>query len=108
MSEQPQGEGWWQAPDGRWYPPRPGPPTTNALALTSLVCGLVGLATFNFPPGAVVSILAVVFGHVALRQIRQAPIPPRGRGLAVAGLVLGYVGIVLAILFWVWFLGWAG
>ncbi|MGI5130895.1 hypothetical protein ACQEVB_29100 [Pseudonocardia sp. CA-107938] len=28
MSQQPQGPGWWQAPDGRWYPPRPpqGPP----------------------------------------------------------------------------------
>jgi hypothetical protein len=29
MSQQPQGAGWWQATDGRWYPPqppRPGPP----------------------------------------------------------------------------------
>ena len=29
MSQQPQGPGWWQANDGRWYPPqpqRPGPP----------------------------------------------------------------------------------
>jgi hypothetical protein len=79
----------------------------NALALTSLVCGLVGLAMVNFVPGAVVSILAVAFGHVALRQIRQAPTPQRGRGLAVAGLVLGYVTIVLAIVFWAWFLWWA-
>ncbi|SHL31263.1 hypothetical protein SAMN05443637_12442 [Pseudonocardia thermophila] len=23
MSQQPQGPGWWQAPDGRWYPPQP-------------------------------------------------------------------------------------
>ena len=31
MSQQPQGPGWWQASDGRWYPPQPppqpGPPT---------------------------------------------------------------------------------
>lgn len=30
MSQQPQGPGWWRAPDGRWYPPQPpgayGPP----------------------------------------------------------------------------------
>jgi hypothetical protein len=30
MSQQPQGPGWWQASDGRWYPPQPpaqpGPP----------------------------------------------------------------------------------
>jgi hypothetical protein len=27
MSDVPQGEGWWQASDGRWYPPTqaPGP-----------------------------------------------------------------------------------
>jgi hypothetical protein len=105
VSEQPQGEGWWQAADGKWYPPQPPQPTMNALALTSLVCGLVGLAMFRL--GAVVSILAVVFGHVALRQIRQAPTPQRGRGMAVAGLALGYVTIVLAIIFWAWFLWWA-
>jgi hypothetical protein len=26
MSQQPQGPGWWQASDGWWYPPQPGPP----------------------------------------------------------------------------------
>jgi len=26
MSQQPQGPGWWQASDGRWYPPQPGLP----------------------------------------------------------------------------------
>lgn len=25
MSQQPQGPGWWQASDGRWYPPQPPP-----------------------------------------------------------------------------------
>jgi hypothetical protein len=28
MSQQPQGPGWWQASDGRWYPPQPGPSFT--------------------------------------------------------------------------------
>jgi hypothetical protein len=37
------------------------------------------------------SILAVVFGHVALSQIRQRG--QAGRGMAIAGLVLGYVGL---------------
>ena len=40
------------------------------------------------------SILAVVFGHVALRQIRASG--QSGRSMAVAGLVLGYVGLVVA------------
>ena len=77
------------------------------MALISLVCGLVGLAMFNFVPGPVVSIVAVVFGHIALRQMRKDPAPQRGRGIAVAGLALGYVTIILAVVFWAWFLRWA-
>ena len=45
------------------------------------------------------SILAVIFGHVALSQIRKDP-SIQGRGMAIAGLVLGWVGVgVLLILF---------
>jgi uncharacterized membrane protein len=42
------------------------------------------------------SILAVIFGHVALRQIRRNG--NRGRGMAIAGLVLGYLGIAVIAL----------
>ena len=45
------------------------------------------------------NILAVVFGFVGLSQIRQ--VPPGavgGRGLAIAGLVMGFVGIGLFLL----------
>jgi hypothetical protein len=41
--------------------------------------------------GWVGSILAVIFAHVALRSIRRGY--QRGHGLAVAGLVLGYIGV---------------
>ena len=45
------------------------------------------------------SILAVIFGHVALSQIRKDP-SIQGRGMAIAGLVLGWIGVgVLLILF---------
>jgi hypothetical protein len=42
------------------------------------------------------SILAVIFGHIALSQIRHTG--QGGRGLAIAGLVLGYVGLALFLL----------
>ena len=42
------------------------------------------------------SILAVIFGHIALSQIRHSR--QGGRGLAIAGLVLGYVGLALFLL----------
>ena len=38
------------------------------------------------------SILAVIFGHIALSQIRKNP-SIQGRGMAIAGLVLGWVGV---------------
>jgi hypothetical protein len=51
------------------------------------------------------SILGVIFGHIALRQI--ASTGEQGRGLAIAGLVLGYVGLATLILgifvFLIWF-----
>ncbi|WP_422747776.1 peptidylprolyl isomerase [Mycobacterium sp. WMMD1722] len=65
------------------YPPPPAPRGTNALAIASLVCAFV------FAP------LGILFGHISLRQIKRTG--EEGRGLAVAGLVLGYVLTVVAI-----------
>jgi hypothetical protein len=45
-------------------------------------------------------ILAVVFGYVGLGQMRKTGAP--GRGYAIAGLVTGYIGIALALL---WLIG---
>lgn len=72
---------------------RPNP--TNGLAVASLICGLLWMIWIG-------SALAIVFGHVALGQIRRAKVPEGGRGLAIAGLALGYAGaltFVVALLF---------
>jgi uncharacterized membrane protein len=66
------------------HPPyAPPPPTTNTFAIVALVCGLV------FAP------LGIVFGHLALNRIKQTG--EGGRGLALAGLILGYVSVAVAI-----------
>jgi hypothetical protein len=65
------------------YPGWPKQPPTNGLAVAALVLGIV----WAFWIG---SALAIIFGHVALGQIRQRN--QSGKGMAVAGLVLGYVG----------------
>ena len=59
---------------------------TNSLAVASLLLGLLALA----PPCA---IMAVVFGHVARSQIRKSAGRQKGAGLALAGLILGYLGL---------------
>lgn len=68
---------------------------TNTLAIVSLICGLAGLLTTWFIP-LVVSIAAVVMGHIAKRQIAERG--ENGSGLAVAGLVTGYIVIGLTVL----------
>ena len=63
---------------------------TNGLAVASLACGL---AQFVFGPPA--AIPAIVFGHVARRQIKRTG--EQGAGLALAGLILGWAAVILAI-----------
>jgi hypothetical protein len=72
--------------------PTPAVAKTEPLAIWSLVLSLVGL----FCCGFVVGIGGVVCGHLALSKIQREP-QLQGRGLALAGLIIGY----LAILFWV-------
>ena len=66
-------------------PAHPSDPQTNAMAIAALVSSLV------FAP------LGIVFGHVALRQIKRSGV--EGRGLAKAGLMIGYVLTTLMALF---------
>jgi hypothetical protein len=68
------------------------PARTNGMAVASLACG-IGQLFFWF----LAAIPAVVLGHMARRQIRETG--EAGDGMAMAGLVLGYIGIVLTVLF---------
>ncbi|HEX6931422.1 MAG TPA: DUF1707 and DUF4190 domain-containing protein [Streptosporangiaceae bacterium] len=62
-------------------------PRTNQMAVASMLCG-IGQIFFWFLAG----VPAIVFGHVARRQIRQTG--EAGSGMATAGLVMGYVGVL--------------
>ena len=72
-------------------PARPVSNVTNGLAVASFVCGLLQMFL------GITTIPAVVLGHMARKQIRETG--QRGDGLAVAGLVLGWLGIALFALF---------
>jgi hypothetical protein len=77
-------------PGGRPHAP-PAPPKTNSMAIASLLCG-VGQVMF-WP---LITLPAIVLGHVARRQIRQTG--EEGSGLALAGLILGYIGAGVVLL----------
>ncbi|MEV0669960.1 peptidylprolyl isomerase [Mycobacterium sp. NPDC050441] len=62
------------------YPP---PAHTNGMAVAALVCSVL------------VAPLGIVFGHISLSQLNRSG--EQGRGIAIAGLVIGYVMTALAL-----------
>ncbi|MEO8528667.1 MAG: DUF4190 domain-containing protein [Pseudolysinimonas sp.] len=61
---------------------------TNGFAIVSLVLGIIGG-----------SILAIVFGHIALSQIERSG--EQGSGIAKAGLTLGYISVAASIVIFI-------
>jgi type IV pilus assembly protein PilA len=59
---------------------------TSTKAILSLISGLLFFIPFLF-------IAAIVFGHLALSEIRKSAGRLKGEGIAIAGLVLGYIEI---------------
>ena len=94
----------FESPDihqsGRLFEPgATAPRKFHGLAITSFVLALI-------PCTCVPSVLAVVFGHLALSKIKAAPTLYRGRALALWGTGLGYFftvcnliyGLVMAVM----------
>lgn len=63
--------------------PKARPNSTNVLAIVSLV-SIIGIFT-----ALLGSVAGIVCGHIALIQIKQTK--QKGRGLAIAGLIIGYL-----------------
>jgi len=77
----------------------PPPRQTCGLAIASLVLSIVSVPTLCCcGAGLVAAVLAIVFGHMAIGQIRRSEGRLNGKGLAVAGLVIGYASVALQIL----------
>lgn len=83
-------------------PPNYGPPGgspmpqagTNSLAIASLVLSIVGVFC------GIGSIVGIVLGFVARSQIKKTG--QSGDGLALAGIIIGFVTILLSIGFFFW------
>lgn len=65
------------------------PAENDGLAIASLVLGILWMWGLG-------SVLAVIFGHVSFANAKRAYRKPSG--LTIAGLVLGYAGIALAVI----------
>ena len=70
-------------------------PKKCGLAIWSLVCGILAIALSVACIGPVFSIPAVICGHLAYSRIRRSAGALSGEGLALGGLITGYMGIAL-------------
>jgi Domain of unknown function (DUF4190)/zinc-ribbon domain len=68
--------------------PVTGDPPTSGKAIASLICGIF---TFFLPA----SIAAIILGHISLSEIRKSAGRIGGQGIAITGLVLGYLGVAV-------------
>ena len=75
------------SPAGSEQPAWSGPQQSSGKATASMVCGIL----FFFWPFT--AIAAVVLGHIALSEIKRSAGRLAGHGMAMAGLILGYIGV---------------
>jgi hypothetical protein len=74
-------------------PPPPGqytgPAETDGKATGSLILGILSLVAFSILTG----IPAVILGHISRKNIRESRGRLRGEGMALAGLIMGYISL---------------
>lgn len=75
----------------------PSSPGTNGLAIASLVLSLIGFFC------GLGSIIGIVLGFIARGQIRKTG--QGGAGLALAGIIIGFVSVILSVFAWIWLSG---
>ncbi len=66
----------------------------SSMAIVSLIAGILGITLFPF----IGSIIALITGYMARKEIRESGGALAGDGLATGGLVLGWIGVGLGVL----------
>jgi competence protein ComGC len=73
-------------------------PKTSALAIWSLVLGILGLLFLLVCISPLFAIPAVICGHMAYSRVKRSSGVLTGQGMALAGLITGYISIALSVL----------
>ncbi|MDB4816971.1 GYF domain-containing protein [bacterium] len=68
---------------------------TSGLAIASMVCGILSIILCYV--NAIVGIPAVICGHMAMKRIKASQGQIAGKGMAIAGLICGYLGSVISL-----------
>jgi type II secretory pathway pseudopilin PulG len=89
-----------QYPPQQAYPPQAQPypgqfqPQTDGKATASLILGILSILCF----GLLTGLPAIILGHISRGNIEQSRGRLTGAGMALAGLIMGYVSIISTIL----------
>lgn len=62
--------------------------------LVALICGIIGLISCCFPVG----IVGVIFGIMGIKEINESGAEV-GKGMAIAGIITGALGLLASIIF---------
>ncbi len=74
----------------------PAPPTSG-LAIASMVCGILAILSSCAYVGILFGIPAVITGHMAMKSFRNPQDSKGGKGMAIAGLICGYLGSLISL-----------
>jgi hypothetical protein len=66
---------------------------TSTSAIVSLIAGILGFAGFPI----IGSIVAILMGYAARKETRSIPPKAAGDGMATAGIIMGWIQLVLAV-----------
>jgi len=66
---------------------------TSTMAIVSLIAGILGFVMFP----VIGSIVALITGYAARKETRAVPPTAGGDGLATAGIIMGWIQIVLTV-----------
>jgi hypothetical protein len=78
-----------------------GSPATNGLAIGSLIVSILGLLGNCFCFGGILSPVGIVLGFMGKKKADQSGGAVGGRGMALAGIIIGVIGTLI-------FLAWIG
>lgn len=69
----------------------------DGFAITGFILSMCGIATITSDVNVVVFVLGIIFSAIGLNRIKKHG--KSGKGMAIAGLVTGIVGVVFSVLF---------
>ncbi|MDB4303470.1 DUF4190 domain-containing protein [Desulfosarcina sp.] len=89
-------------------PSQPVENKTSGKAIASLVLGIASIFIGWIPIlGWAAVILALVFGFGALKQIKHNP-KIEGKGMAIAGIIMGFIGLIPILFGLIWMISMFG